>query len=408
MADDIDITPGVGKTVKTDECGGKHVQIMKLAISTDGDATPIPADATYGLGVDVKRVSGNVPVIGPTAHDAAVSTAPVLEGGYAKSTAPTDVANGDVVNAWNLLNGARAVEVTAAGALIPGDAANGLDVDVTRLPALAAGTNNIGDVDVLTLPAPLGAPGATSVAKAEDAVSADGDVGIPAMAVRKGTPANTSGTDGDYEMLQMSAGRLWVSATVDAALPAGTNAIGKLAANSGVDIGDVDVTSLTGGTIAHDGVDSGNPIKVGARAAALAASVTLVAVADRTDNVSDLDGGLITRPYCQLGDLISDVKTNTDGAATAFTGSFAATANVRNYITTLTAHNSSATAITVLIQDGSGGTTIWAMTVPAGGGSNVSFAPPLRQPTVNTALAFDGSAAATTLTVCANGFKSKA
>lgn len=40
------------------------------------------------------------------------------------------------------------------------------------------------------------------------------------------------------------------SLTVDVgtALPAGTNAIGKLAANSGVDIGDVDVTSITPGT----------------------------------------------------------------------------------------------------------------------------------------------------------------
>ena len=38
-------------------------------------------------------------------------------------------------------------------AAIAGDATNGLDVDVTRLPALPAGTNNIGDVDVLTLPA---------------------------------------------------------------------------------------------------------------------------------------------------------------------------------------------------------------------------------------------------------------
>ena len=35
---------------------------------------------------------------------------------------------------------------------------------------------------------------------------------------------------------------------VDAALPAGTNAIGTLAANSGVDIGDVDVTSVVPGT----------------------------------------------------------------------------------------------------------------------------------------------------------------
>jgi len=36
--------------------------------------------------------------------------------------------------------------------------------------------------------------------------------------------------------------------SVTAALPAGTNAIGKLAANSGVDIGDVDVTSISAGT----------------------------------------------------------------------------------------------------------------------------------------------------------------
>lgn len=36
--------------------------------------------------------------------------------------------------------------------------------------------------------------------------------------------------------------------TLGAALPAGTNAIGKLAANSGVDIGDVDVLSIAAGT----------------------------------------------------------------------------------------------------------------------------------------------------------------
>ena len=42
---------------------------------------------------------------------------------------------------------------------------------------------------------------------------------------------------------------------VVAALPAGTNAIGKLAANSGVDIGDVDVTSMPSDTfVAGDGV----------------------------------------------------------------------------------------------------------------------------------------------------------
>jgi hypothetical protein len=73
------------------------------------------------------------------------------------------------------------------------------------------------------------------VAKLEDVASADADGGIPAMAVRKATPANTSGTDGDYEFLQMSAGRLWTSATLDAAIPAGTN-----------NIGDVDVLTING------------------------------------------------------------------------------------------------------------------------------------------------------------------
>lgn len=50
------------------------------------------------------------------------------------------------------------------------------------------------------------------------------------------------------------------------ALPAGTNAIGKLAANSGVDIGDVDVTSIAAGTNIIGGV---NPTPSGAAAQAL-------------------------------------------------------------------------------------------------------------------------------------------
>lgn len=41
-----------------------------------------------------------------------------------------------------------------------------------------------------------------------------------------------------------------IAAAVTAATPAGTNTIGKLAANSGVDIGDVDITSVTPGTAA--------------------------------------------------------------------------------------------------------------------------------------------------------------
>jgi hypothetical protein len=163
------------------------------------------------------------------------------------------------------LAGAVRQDSIASSTSADGDYANLKVTSVGRLytsatvdAALPAGTNaigklasnsgvDIGDVDVTSV---IPGTGATNLGKAEDGASADGDTGIGMLAVRKATPANTSGADGDYEFLQMSAGRLWASATIDAALPAGTNAIGKLSANSGVDIGDVDVTSIIPGTAA--------------------------------------------------------------------------------------------------------------------------------------------------------------
>ena len=55
MADNIEITPGTGKQVATDDTGTEHVQIVKLALATDGSKTPIPADATVGLAVKPHR-----------------------------------------------------------------------------------------------------------------------------------------------------------------------------------------------------------------------------------------------------------------------------------------------------------------------------------------------------------------
>ena len=66
----------------------------------------------------------------------------------------------------------------------------------------------------------------TDLGKAEDQAHVSGDVGVEMLAVRTDTPANRSGTDGDYEPLQVSAGRLWCSTTVTA-ISAGTNIIGK-------------------------------------------------------------------------------------------------------------------------------------------------------------------------------------
>lgn len=79
------------------------------------------------------------------------------------------------------------------------------------------------------------------------------------------------GTGGDVNLTEIagtavavntgvaSAGTQRVVLATDVALPSGTNQIGKLAANSGVDIGDVDVTSivpLTGATNLGKAIDS--------------------------------------------------------------------------------------------------------------------------------------------------------
>jgi hypothetical protein len=122
------------------------------------------------------------------------------------------------------------------------DNSGSLTVDGT-VAATQSGTWNVGTVTTVTNvvhvddnAGSLTVDGAVTVSgtatvtgnKAEDAASADGDAGFPVLAVRKASPANTSGTDGDYEFLQMSAGRVWASATIDAALPAGSAVIGKV------------------------------------------------------------------------------------------------------------------------------------------------------------------------------------
>lgn len=51
-------SPASGEKIATDDCGAAgQVQIIKIAISADGSATLIPADATNGIDVDVTRIA---------------------------------------------------------------------------------------------------------------------------------------------------------------------------------------------------------------------------------------------------------------------------------------------------------------------------------------------------------------
>lgn len=163
---------------------------------------------------------------------------------------------------------------------------------------------------------------------------------------------------------------------------------------------------VTGGTVAHDSADSGNSVKVGARAAATLSDDTMVANGDRTDVVSDLDGAVVTRPM-PLGDLIHERVSDTGGSATAFS-SFGATASTKNYVTAIVAHNASATNGYIDFRDGTGGSVLYTLPIPANGGVVLpAGALPYFKTSANTALAYDVSAALTTVYISVSGFKSK-
>lgn len=105
---------------------------------------------------------------------------------------------------------------------------------------------------------------AANLGKAEDAAHATGDTGVMMLGVRRATATDLSAgaTDGDYEPYQVDAnGRVW------------TNGIAT-------------------GDLAHDAVDSGNPVKIGMQA--VSALPTRVASADRANAIGDLWGRQLT------------------------------------------------------------------------------------------------------------------
>lgn len=225
-----------------------------------GDASPTPVVGTAVLTVNVNdgtfqtltsdddgslnvQILSTVDVDGEEDEDTPLGpTAPVVVGGRASAAAPSAVsADGDAVVAWFLRNGAQATVLTATGALMGGDAANGLDVDVTRsvLPTGAATSAlqtqpgvDIGDVTV------------NNGAGAAAVNIQDGGNSITVDYATTG-----SGTSTGALRVELPTNGTGVIATVGAvtaitnALPAGSNAIGKLAANAGVTIGAVEIAA---------------------------------------------------------------------------------------------------------------------------------------------------------------------
>lgn len=193
------------------------------------------------------------------------------------------------------------------------------------------------------------------------------------------------------------------------ALPAGTNAIGKLAANSGVDIGDVDVTSIipgTGATNLGKAEDAGHTTgdtgvaSWGVRNDALSALTT-----------TDLDYSPLATD--SLGrTLVTESPFATQVLGTAAITGVASTqllpasgnAGLRTYVTDIIVTNTSSTAVFIRFKNGSGGSNRAYTSAPANGGSNiVGLKTPIKTG-LNTAFHAASSTAVSTIYITALGY----
>lgn len=229
MADNISVTPGTGATIGADDVGGVLYQKVKIDIGDDGASVPLTDVATSAKqdtgntslssidakipsspattdkqdtgnsslsSIDTKTPSlgqalaaSSVPVV-LTAAQLSTITPPAAITGFAtasnqtdksqftKLTDGTDTALITASGEQNVLATAQpGVDIgdvtinngSGASAVNIQDGGNTITVDGTVTANLAAGTNNIGDVDVLTVPSdPFGANA--------DAASATGSI----------------------------------------------------------------------------------------------------------------------------------------------------------------------------------------------------------------------------------------
>ena len=343
MADNIVLNAGSGgATLSTDDGGvSGHVQRVKLALSADGSVTHITADA----------------------------------------------------------KGLMVQQTTAA------------DFNCTVGAALPAGTNaigklavnsgvDIGDVDVTSI---IPGTGATNLGKAIDTATGATDTGVLVLATRDDALSALTPVESDNVQLRVDAnGALWthddaldaaisgseMQVDIVAALPAGTNAIGKLAANSGVDIGDVDILSIvtgTGATNLGKAEDGGHTSgDVGVMALGVRNDTPNAALAGTDLDYSPIgvyrDGSLRLAPpesdFAVLGS--NSVKKYFTSAGAATDGIvWSPAAGKRWYVTDIFINVSAAATVTLEDDLAAGDSPVWKAELAANSGWSHKFSTPL-------------------------------
>lgn len=418
-----------GDTVAESATANKIAVVGRMTMFNGTNWDRVRGDTTNGLDVDVTRMAALVTgsaIIGRVGIDQTTPGTTNLVALTAETT--------KVIGTVNIAAAQTLATVTTVGAVTA--ITNALPAGTNAIGKLAANSGvDIGDVDVTTI---IPGTGATNLGKAIDSVAGVTDTGVAALAIRDDALTTLTPVDGDWAPLRVnSTGALHVTGggggtqyNVDDAAGATntgtlalvvrddalttltpvdgdytqlrTDSTGALWVSLGTKLDSTNDSVAAVGNVAHDAADSGNPVKTGARAIAAMSGATLVAAADRADNMADLDGAQIVRENGAIGDYVNGNASNTDGTSTQVLA--AGAAGIRHYITDVTITNMSATNIYVELKDGS--TVKWTFPVPATSGVTMSFTTPIGG-TAATAWNFDPSTAATTVYCSVAGFKSK-
>lgn len=376
-----------------------HVQYVKLMNGTDLAQDPIPGDATFGLDVDVTRVQGTVQCAQSGSWAVSLNAGTNNIGRVNVDQLPAGtLSNGNLVQIdYDTGAGTQNIPIVgiglpaSGGAVAGGTSSNPIRVDPTGTTvqpvsgtvtanqggtwsvSLNAGTNNIGNVGVTSLPAGTFSNG-NLVQLDYDTGAGTQNMPMVGLALPGSGGAVAGGT---------SANPIRIDPTGTTTQPIS----GTVTANAGTG------TFTVGGAEANGATATANPIRVSGKAnASQPSSVLDGKVVDSWADPSGRQVSILNYPANVASETQGPISVNATSLGDTTVIS-APGVGLSIYVTCVLLSNNGTAKIRVALKEGSAGSTRWRATLAADGGGFVSeFNPPWKLPG-NTALVINLSAA---------------
>ena len=376
-----------------------------------GNMVSVSADSAGNLNIDCQIGCGQLPVNASTASNQAAIQGPVTPG----TAATRSVLMGGVFNS------AAPTLTTGQQAALQTDANGYLKVNVV----VGGGTGGTSSTFAATFPGTgtaIGAKNGTNmvnlVADASSNLQVNCAVGCSGGTFNNNADAvATSAANGQtaswmygfngttWDRLRVD-GSKNLDVTVNTALPAGTNLVGKAGIDqttpgttNAVSLAQIGATTVVtggvagslaiGGPTATGAAIAANPVTTGGRAQN--AERTPVTNGQVVDKAMDLTGKQIIMPYANKENFLNGSTAAITTAANTSVIS-AQAAGIKIYVTGFSCANTGATTSLLQFTSGSGGSVLWTTVNPAGSGTNAVISPPVATAAATALYVTTGSA----------------